>query len=65
VSLSAQAAVATAASHGKTLMVVESPTKAVKIQKFLGDDYKVMTAAAVKQQEHEHAAELYHALFAV
>jgi hypothetical protein len=27
-------------------MVVESPTKAAKIQKFLGDDYKVTAAAA-------------------
>jgi hypothetical protein len=46
-SLSAQQAAAGGGSlHGKTLMVVESPTKAAKIQKFLGDDYKVMIAAA-------------------
>jgi reverse gyrase len=46
-SLSAQAAAGVGNSRGKTLMVVESPTKAAKIQKFLGDDYKVMTAATL------------------
>lgn len=35
-----------AAGAGKSLMIVESPTKATKIQKFLGDEYQVCLCVA-------------------
>ncbi|KAF5830244.1 DNA topoisomerase [Dunaliella salina] len=34
----------TPSAGGQSVMIVESPTKAVKIQKFLGDQYKVLSS---------------------
>lgn len=38
--------IAASTASSKSVMIVESPTKAIKIQKFLGDDYKVCAATA-------------------
>eukprot|EP00877_Chromochloris_zofingiensis_P002453 jgi/Chrzof1/12208/Cz06g25110.t1 len=36
--------IAASTASSKSVMIVESPTKAIKIQKFLGDDYKVLAS---------------------
>lgn len=46
------AAVASGRSGGKSLMIVESPTKATKIQKFLGDQYHVSAGPAAPQNSN-------------
>lgn len=43
--------VLSAVAKGQSVMVVESPTKAIKIQKFLGDNFKVRVIDDVAPKE--------------